>query len=192
MSRALVRAVEELAGLAGDAVVVARDPAALARLQRARLLPPTYVEFLRTHSSHDFVDAGLVCAGRPVWLTPVDALEEIAACYQDRFPPQWQVCAVEPGGCYVLDLSRRYTDTCAVLHIDEAGAREEIARDFLEFVRRIVRETAAARGLADMSERPVYAKPTTRPAPRELGLVARLAVVLAVTLVLVLAFRALF
>lgn len=153
MSRALVQTCIDLAALASQEVVVAREPAALARLQRARRLPPTYVEFLRAHSSHDFVDAGLVCAGRPVWLTPVDTLEEIAACYAGRLPALWQVCAVEPGGCYVLDLHRLHTDDCPVLHVADDGARQEVARGFLEFLRRIVRDTTAERAHTDMSAR---------------------------------------
>ena len=159
MSRALVQTLLDLAAQVGPEVVVARDPAALARLQRGRRLPPTYVEFLRAHSSHDFVDAGLVCAGRPVWLTPVDALEEIAACYAERLPRLWQVCAVEPGGCYVLDLHRLHTDDCPVLHVTDEGVQREVARGFLEFLRRIVRDTAAERARTDMPERPAAPRP---------------------------------
>lgn len=160
MSRALVQTIADLAALAGPEVVVARDPAALARLQRARRLPPTYVEFLRAHSSHDFVDAGLVCAGRPVWLTPVDTLEEIAGCYAEHMPGLWQVCAVEPGGCYVLDLHRLHTDDCPVLHVTEDGLQREVARGFLEFLRRIVRDTRALRQVReDMPERPAAPRP---------------------------------
>lgn len=152
MSRALVQVLVDLAGLAGGEVVVARDPAALARLQRRRRLPPIYAEFLRAHSSHDFVDAGLVCGETPVWLTPVDALEEIAGCYAG-LPGHWQVCAVEPGGCYVIDVREDHADASRVLHVDEVGAHREVARDFLEFLRRIVRDTAARRARPDMSER---------------------------------------
>lgn len=178
MSRALVRVSADLAALVGAEVVVARDPAALARVQRARRLPPTYVEFLRAHSSHDFVDAGLVCAGRPVWLTPVDTLEEIAACYADRLPALWQVCAVEPGGCYVLDLHRLHTDDCPVLHVADDGAHREVARGFFEFLRRVEADTRAARQVREvMPERPA-----AQPAGPALGAAARAGLAFALVL----------
>lgn len=162
MNRELVRVFVDLAALAGPEVVVALDREAVARLQRQRVLPESYVQYLYKYSSHDFVDAGLVCAGRPVWLTPVDCVEEIAACYAGRLPATLHVCAVEPDGCYVLDLSRFQDegDECPVLHVDEEGARQAVAPDFLAFLERIERDTRILRQVRGvMPERPAAPRP---------------------------------
>lgn len=126
-----------------DDIAVVRDLDALARLQRRFRLPAAYARFLREHSSHDFVDSGLQCAGVPVWLTPVDTLEEIVACFPD-LPRGWLVCAVADDGCYALALDRADGDDCPVMFV-RGGARE-VAPGFVAFLRRVVRDTAAARG----------------------------------------------
>jgi glutathione S-transferase len=126
----------------GDEVAFVRDPGALARLRRRTRLPAAYVEFLRAHSSHAFVDAGLKCDGVPVWLTPVDALEEIAACFPE-LPDEWQVCAIADDGCYALALDRARGGDCPVMLV-RGGARE-VAPGFVAFLRRIARDSAAAR-----------------------------------------------
>lgn len=128
----------------GDEVAFVRDPVALVRLERRRRLPAVYAEFLRAHSSHAFVDGGLRCAGVPVWLTPVDTVEEIAACFPD-LPRAWLVCAIGDDGCYALALDRSDGDDCPVMFV-RGGARE-VAPGFVAFLRRIARDTAAARGV---------------------------------------------
>ncbi len=187
---ALAGAVRELAALVGDEVAVVRDDAALERLLRERRLPAGYVEFLRGHSSHAFVDAGLVCGGVPVWLTPVDTVEEIAACYAGQLPGTWQVCAVEPDGCYAIDASRPGGE-CPVWHVDEAGARRAVAPGFVEFVAKIARDTANLRGRTDRSERTAPPVAAGGPSPRELGPLARAAIAFAAVLVIAWALEAL-
>lgn len=143
MSEALAAAVRALAVvLRGGELAVVRDADALAELQRRFRLPAVYVEFLRAHSSHGYVDAGLVCDGAPVWLTPVDTVAEIHACFPG-LPREWLVCAIADEGCYALALERSRGDDCPVMFV-RGGARE-VAPGFVAFLRRIAGDTAASR-----------------------------------------------
>lgn len=149
MSGEVDAAVEALAAIVrrtredGDELAYVRDAQALARIERRWRLPWAYAEFLRGRSSHGFVDAGLKCAGVPVWLTPVDTLEEIAACFPE-LPRGWLVCAIADEGCYALALDRSNSVDCPVMLV--RGGAHEVAPGFVAFLRRIARDTAAARG----------------------------------------------
>jgi hypothetical protein len=151
---AAVRALAAVLRSGGDdgELAVVRDPDALAQLQRAFRLPAAYAEFLRAHSSHGFVDAGLVCDGAPVWLTPVDTVAEIHACFPE-LPRGWLVCAIADEGCYALALERSRGDDCPVMFVRD-GARE-VAPGFVAFLRRIAGDTAAARRSAPRIPAPV-------------------------------------
>lgn len=135
----------------GDvAVVFARDPAALAELQSRAPLPPVYQAFLARHSSHDFVDSGLVCAGEAAWIAPVDNVAELTACCAASEPLR-VVCGVSRSGHYVLELARARGDDCPVLHVDERGGAREVAGSFLGFLERVARESAPRHVVKNMS-----------------------------------------
>lgn len=137
-------------GPARAGVVFARDLAALAELQARHPLPAAYAEFLRAHSSHDFVASGLVCAGEAAWIAPVDTVGELTRCCEGAAPLRL-VCAVSERGYYVLDLARERGGDCPVLHVDDRGAAREVAGGFVGFLRRVARESRSGHVKKDMS-----------------------------------------
>jgi len=109
-------------------------------------LTPVYREFLRAHSSHDFVDAGLRCGARAAWISAVHSVRELTPLYRDSagWAPHWLVCAVDPEGCYVVDLDAAKDDDCPVLYVPGGpGKVETVAPSFVAFLRRVARDSVA-------------------------------------------------
>lgn len=128
-----------------------RDDAALFQVLRRHRPPAIYESFLRDHSSHDFVDAGLTCGRTQAWIAPVDNLASVIECYAARgFPPHWLVCATDYEGCYVLDLGRVRDGDCPVLYVAHEGGLQarEVAPSFVAFLRRVARESARSKEAA--------------------------------------------
>ena len=125
-------------------------------------LTPVYREFLRAHSSHDFVDAGLRCGARSVWISAVHSVRELTALNQDSvgWAPHWLVCAVDPDGCYVVDLDAPREDDCPVLYVPSgSGKVETVAPSFLAFLFQVARDSLAQPVRED---RPGRARPPGR------------------------------
>lgn len=136
-------------------VTFVRDAPALADLQAHHELPRVYAEFLRAYSSHDFVDTGLVCGGVAAWIAPVDHVADLVACYADSgFPANWLVCATDYEGCYVLDLGRAAAGDCPVLFLEHGGGLRprEVAPSFVEFLRRVARDSSGEQVPSDMAQ----------------------------------------
>ena len=119
-------------------------------------LTPVYREFLRAHSSHDFVDAGLRCGARSVWISAVDSVRELTALNKDSvgWAPHWLVCAVDQDGCYVVDLDAPREDDCPVLYVPGgAGKVETVAPSFVVFLRQVARDSLKPPVAEDRSRR---------------------------------------
>ncbi len=107
-------------------------------------LTPVYREFLRAHSSHDFVDAGLRCGARSAWISAVHSVRELTALNKDNvgWAPHWLVCAVDQDGCYVVDLDAPRDDDCPVLYVPGGpGKVETVAPSFVVFLRQVARDS---------------------------------------------------
>lgn len=150
-ARRQARAEDDDEGSADPAVVFARDPAALAELQARLPLPPVYAEFLRGHSSHDFVDGGLTCAGEAAWIAAVDTVAELTRCCV-KGGAERVVCGVSGRGHYVLDLARARGGDCPVLHVPDRGSAREVAGSFVGFLRRVARESDSGHAPKNMSK----------------------------------------
>lgn len=110
-------------------------------------LSPVYREFLRAHSSHDFVDAGLRHGARSVWISAATSVLELTALYAADTPswrPSWLVFGLAEDGCYVLDLHGRAGDDCMVHHVADSGASVPIGQTFTDFLRQVARDSAPA------------------------------------------------
>ncbi|HEY8379066.1 MAG TPA: hypothetical protein VIK91_21385 [Nannocystis sp.] len=140
-------------GESGD-FAFACDPGALFELRSRFPLPPVCEVFLRDFSSHDFVDSGLLCAGETAWIAPVDTVAELTACCEGAAARR-VVCGVSARGHYVLDLPRTRGVDCPVLHVDEHGHSREVAGSFLEFLKRVARESSSRHGVKNMSQKSV-------------------------------------
>lgn len=155
---------------AAPIVTLRADPTDLAAIAARGPLTPVYAEFLRTYSSHDLVDAGLRCAQRAAWLTPVTNVVELTRVYADKpgFAPHWLVCAVDLDGCYVVDLDDARDGDCPVLylrHVDDDFARpERVAAGFVAFLEQIARDSRAP-ARADRRTPPAAKAPAPARAP---------------------------
>jgi hypothetical protein len=119
-------------------------------------LTPVYREFLRAHSSHDFVDAGLRCGARAAWISAAHSVRELTALNQDSvgWAPHWLVCAVDQDGCYVVDLDAPRDGDCPVLYVPGgAGKVETVAPSFVVFLRQVARDSLAPPVSEDRSRR---------------------------------------
>lgn len=146
---AVAAAVLELRGRSPDAEVrglgverITLDDEAMAQLHGHRL-PAVVAEFLRAHSSHDFVDAGLRCGARAAWISAATSVRELTALYADTpgWRRDWLVCALDESGCYVLDLTPPVGDDCPVLYVTGEGAVHPIAPGFVAFLRLVARDS---------------------------------------------------
>lgn len=163
---------------AAPIVTLRADPTDLAAIAARGPLTPVYAEFLRTCSSHDFVDAGLRCAQRAAWLTPVTNVVELTRVYADKpgFAPHWLVCAVAADGCYVLDLDERTAGDCPVLYLQHVpggvAAPERVAPSFVGFLERVALDSRRPPVPGDMPQKPGARPPSAwdtapvRDAPR--------------------------
>lgn len=140
-----------------DAVVkITLDAAALAELEEVPLTR-VYRAFLQRHSSHDFVDAGLVCGARTAWISAATSVLELTALHRDDrgWAPHWLVCAIDGDNCYVLDLDARSADgeDCPVLYVPaDSGKVETVAPGFALFLAGVARDSL--RPPADREDRP--------------------------------------
>lgn len=121
---------------------LALDDGAMAQFAEYRL-PAVVGEFLRAHSSHDFVDAGLRCGARAAWISAATSVRELTALYADTpgWRREWLVCALDEHGCYVLDLTPPVGDDCQVLYVSSTGAVHSIAPGFVAFLRLVARDS---------------------------------------------------
>lgn len=171
---------DEVAGPARPRTItaIAAEPAMLAAIAAHGPLTPVYAEFLRGHSSHDFVATGLRFGGRAAWITPVTSVLELTAVYADTpgFAPHWLVCAVAADGCYVLDLDERTAGDCPVLYLQHVpggvAAPERVAPSFVGFLERVALDSRRPPVPGDMPQKPGARPPSAwdtapvRDAPR--------------------------
>lgn len=119
-------------------------------------LTPVYREFLRAHSSHDFVDAGLRCGARAAWISAATSVLELTGLYRDSagWAPHWLVCALDGEGCYVVDLDAPAGDDCPVLYVPPgAGKVQTVAPSFVAFLGLVARDSGEGAVREDRSVR---------------------------------------
>jgi hypothetical protein len=137
-----------------DAPVVKIGLAAntIAAIDRRWPLTPAYREFLGAHSSHDFVDAGLRCDARAVWLSAATSVVELTEAQREAsgWAPHWLVCAVDGDGCYVLDLDERSGEDCPVLYVPGDQRKvERVSPGFVAFLMKIARDSTPTRAVRE-------------------------------------------
>lgn len=126
----------------GDEVVRLRpSDAELAGLARWRLTG-VYREFLKGHSSHDFVDAGLKCGARDVWISAATNVAELTSLYAQSsgWRASWVVCGLDERGCYVAEMNGGVDGP--VLYVPDGGQAVVVAPGFVEFLRLVARDSS--------------------------------------------------